>query len=340
MTDAVDQVVSGVSAGCILCGDAVAKLADLPDGVVDCCVTSPPYWGIRSYHTEGEIGQEWTPADYVARIVAVFEGVRRVLRDDGTAWIVMGDAYYTGNRPGKHVDKGHIGGYANGEVPGGRNTANRRLPPKEAAKIGLKPKDLVGVPWMVAFALRSAGWWLRSEIIWDKPNPMPVTVHDRPVRSHDTIFLLSKSLRYYYDEAAIFEDAVEPCSGKVVGGQKYQAEGSGITHSHRFGWAYTNRGKRRKRSVWHLATQPYRGDHYATFPEKLVEPCVEAGSRVGGIVLDPFVGAGTTLKVAAGLGRRYIGIDINKGYCEQAADRVHGRLFGAVADGGSTEVGT
>lgn len=334
----------------ILVGDAREQLRTLPDQSVQTCITSPPYWGLRNYGVEGQMGQEATVTEYVERLVAVFREVKRVLRDDGTLWLVIGDSFYNdgkwgGATGGKHAKALH------GE-PVGR--LRRRT--------GLKPKDLVGIPWRVAFALRDDGWYLRSDVIeevelycpcgcgyvleeriwrysqdrsilWKKPNPLPESVTDRPTRSHEYIFLLSKHARYYYDAVAIREPARDgshtrnaPYALTVPGQSPHQGlhRDKQRCHGRRHAgfnarWDAMTRAEqganvRNKRDVWTVATQPFAGGHSATFPDALVEPMVLAGCPVGGTVLDPFAGSGTTLAVATRLGRHAVGIELNPAY--------------------------
>jgi DNA modification methylase len=306
-------------------GDCLDVLRELPAEFVHCCVTSPPYWGLRDYGHDGQIGLEQTPDEYVARMVAVFREVRRVLRDDGTLWLNLGDSY-AANRT-----------Y---QVPQTRN-ANHDYGDSNATVVpdGLKPKDLVGIPWRVAFALQADGWWLRSDIIWSKPNPMPESVTDRPTKSHEYVFLLTKSARYFFDAAAIREPATfygpngangsrpeSPHSGQMLArsGNKNRKPnpaavlGNGDT-SHGIPWEGFDRNAR---SVWEIATQPYAEAHFATFPQELPRRCIAAGSPAGGTVLDPFMGSGTTALVARNLGRNSIGIELNSDYCALAARRL------------------
>lgn len=251
----------------ILTGDALERLAELEDGSVQCVVTSPPYWGLRDYGIDGQLGLEKTPEEYVGKLVEVFREVRRVLRDDGTLWLNLGDSYandtkWGGSSGGKHV-----------EALYGKTGVGR-----QKVTTGLKPKDLVGIPWRVAFALQ-ADWYLRSDIIWSKPNPMPESVTDRPTKAHEYLFLLTKSARYYYDEAAIREDAVK------IGSPNHLQGGSGERAGTRDGLRgaqWDQEAGRNKRSVWTIATQPFPEAHFATFPPKLVEPCVLAGTSARG----------------------------------------------------------
>lgn len=257
-------------------GDAYRVLCGLPSQICQIAVTSPPYWGLRDYDSPGQIGSEDKIDDYVAALVLVFRELRRVLRDDGTFWLNIGDCYTSGGRKWR--------------APDSKNPA-RAMSYRPPTPQGLKPKDLVGVPWRVAMALQSDGWYLRSEIIWHKPNPQPESVKDRPTRAHEKIFLLSKSERYFYDSEAIKERGVNGVS-------------------------------RNKRSVWEVPTEPLSETHFATFPTKLIEPCILAGSKVGDLVIDPFLGSGTTGLVAALNGRSFVGIDLKREYIEIARRRL------------------
>lgn len=296
-------------------------LAQLEDGSVHCVVTSPPYWGLRDYGQDGQIGLEPTPELYVEHIVGVFREVRRVLRDDGTLWLNLGDCYSTNPKGPNGDDKSTL------SPSGVRVQRATHLNGRRA--LGLKPKDLVGIPWRVAFALQADGWWLRSDIIWSKPNPMPESVTDRPTRAHEYVFLLSKRARYYYDADAIREPHTDKLGterfqgGNGVSRSDYKAKtqgwnGGGMVHRHR---EYNSAG-RNKRSVWEIATQPFPGAHFATFPEALVKPCILAGSPEGGTVLDPFAGSGTVGVVAQKAGRKAVLIDVNPDYCDMMRDRL------------------
>ena len=383
-------------------GDCREVLKTLADCSVNCCVTSPPYYGLRDYGHDGQIGLEKTPEAYVAELVTVFEEVRRVLRADGTLWLNLGDSY------SRAPEKGGSG------TPNGRNVPEMAYGLAQSAKIGssdgrvgradrpgtraasetLKPKDLIGIPWRVAFALQAAGWWLRSEIIWHKPNPMPESVTDRPTKSHEQIFLLAKSERYFYDAAAIMEQQAEvsaarllrgvSASNKLVNGSPGQTphtvhqerpnigrggksafrgqghflDGKGPANregrdmknigcarreeattatlydkkstagrlamlrqqARENGGEYGN-GTRNKRSVWTVSTKPYREAHFATFPTDLITPCILAGCPVGGVVLDPFGGSGTTGEVAEAHGRHSVLIELNPAYVKLSEKR-------------------
>ena len=307
-------------------GDCISALKELSDGSVNCCVTSPPYYGLRDYGVDGQIGLEETPDEYVAKLVDVFREVRRVLRDDGTVWLNLGDSYCAqGNRSGNN-------GYNDGR-------ANRHARFNAPTPAGLKPKDLIGIPWRVAFALQSDGWYLRQDIIWSKVNPMPESVTDRCTKAHEYIFLMSKSAKYYYDHEAIKEDAMPDASIRDRDTTKLnncfgRSKMSGLKHN-----AYE---KRNKRSVWTVTTKPYKGAHFATFPQDLIIPCILAGCPNGGLVLDPFGGSGTTGYVAREHGRKSILCELNAEYIELAKDRFmqevfdFGALCGTVGGDGTT----
>ena len=275
------------------------------------CVTSPPYFGLRDYGHPGQIGLEQTPEEYIAAMVEVFRCVRDVLADDGTLWLNIGDSYAATTRNLGRNDAGRnfTGGGGNKEGSGnpGRQGSAR------ANMSGLKPKDLIGIPWMLAFALRADGWYLRQDIIWHKPNPMPESVRDRCTKAHEYVFLLSKSPRYFMDP----EGLKEPATGRAPGniGHKYAQEGVYATQNPQARLAACGaRETRNRRSVWTVATRPYKGAHFATFPPALIEPCILAGSRPGDIVLDPFMGSGTTAAVALQHGRQYLGCELNPAY--------------------------
>lgn len=309
----------------VLEGDARQVLATLPDASAQCCVTSPPYFGLRDYGHAGQIGLEPTPDEYVAQMVAVFREVRRVLREDGTLWLNLGDTYAGGGRGGNPATspwKGFVG-----------NTAREAAVTKVAGEDrlwGMKPKDLLGIPWRVAFALQADGWWLRSDIIWHKPNPMPESVTDRPTKAHEYVFLLAKSQRYYYDAGAIAEEASPDMQRRAAlghtrgGGGKVDAsrnDESTLRGEH--AKAITG-DSRNARTVWPIATQPYKGAHFATMPPSLAERCIKAGTKRGDMVLDPFGGAGTTGLVADRLGRDATLIELNPTYAALARERIKG----------------
>jgi len=253
-------------------GDALAVLQRLPSNSIQCAVTSPPYWGLRDYLIAEQIGLEPTLPQFLQRLRAIFEEVRRVLRDDGILWLNIGDGYTSGNRGWRAPDK--------------KNPA-RAMAGRPDTPEGLKPKDLQGIPWRLAFALQDDGWYLRADIVWNKPNAMPESVKDRPTRAHEYLFMFTKDERYYYDRCAIQEPNGRNC-----------------------------------RSVWNINTQAYSGAHFATFPPKLVEPCIKASTKPGDFVLDPFFGSGTVGVVARDLGRRYVGIELNPDYVALAAQRL------------------
>ena len=340
----------------IIVGDALKELRKLPDESAQCCVTSPPYWGLRDYGVAGQLGLEDTPALYVERMVEVFREVRRVLKDDATLWLNLGDSYAgSGKGPSNSMDRPS------------KCMSNVAAAPNRWLSVekGLKGKDLIGIPWRVAFALQADGWWLRSDIIWAKPNCMPESVTDRPTRSHEYLFLLAKSERYHYDADAIKEPAIYHVEGAHGSTTARKARASADTKSfpadgrngirpagfkdatafngknrrsdkQRGHWrihqGFNDRwdamerdeqcsGMRNKRDVWTIAPAQFREAHFATFPEKLVEPCVLAGCPVGGVVLDPFGGSGTTGMVALRLGRSATLIELNPAYAAMCAER-------------------
>jgi DNA modification methylase len=440
----VAAVLAGESNGCIINGDCLERLREIPDGSVQCCVTSPPYWGLRSYgvpptawpppdnealarlyapgeacegHVWGDAmprpgtesrngegggscfegredkaainaamtraprkrspsdikdpnskqatsrasawdsdasggqycqrcgawlgcyGLEPTPELYVWHTVLIFREVRRVLREDGTLWLNLGDSYVGGkgqsgskgaehqakrNESGESLNKAHqtLGG------PKDTKPTDSRAMMRQS---GLKPKDLVGVPWRVAFALQADGWWLRQDIIWAKPNPMPESVTDRCTKAHEYIFLMSKAASYYYDHEAVREPVAEVSIARSKYGwncdrpsTKNASMGGGGIHTEKMGTRFVNPAGRNKRSVWTVATQPYRGAHYAVFPPKLITPCILAGCPAGGVALDPFIGSGTTGMVCVQHGRRYLGIELKPDHVEQAYGRISG----------------
>jgi DNA modification methylase len=340
------QRIPTVTRAALYCGDALAVLKTLPAESVQCCVTSPPYWGLRDYGVTGQLGLEGTPEGYVQNMVDVFGWVRRVLRDDGILWLNLGDSYAGSwgaqSRPNGNDLKSNLEG---GSPLSARQIAAH---PKETQTgslkntPGMKAKDLIGLPWRVAFALQADGWWLRSDIIWSKPNPMPESVTDRPTKAHEYVFLLSKSATYYYDADAIAEEAEYREDARAfgeAGGARHGDEGRTYRPSVKRGGfnGKTNalsgreafrafRMTRNARTVWDIATQPYAQAHFATFPEELARRCILAGSRPGDHVLDPFGGSGTVAQVATGNGRESIYIDLNPAYVELAKQRI-GPMF-------------
>ncbi len=313
-------------------GDCLDVLPQLPEKSINCCVTSPPYWGLRDYGVEGQLGLEETPDEYVSKMVDVFREVRRVLHDDGTLWLNLGDCFNAYN-----------GGAGPGSTISNTQTDQRpHLPSGYGLRCkSLKPKDLIGIPWRVAFALQADGWYLRSDIIWHKPNPMPESIKDRPTRSHEYIFLLSKSRQYYYDHKAIQEPARHDAKGKVPSGWD---TGPGSHHKKRGRYTSGNKERsenqqpggrssfsatvpwegltRNKRSVWTIPSQPFSGAHFATFPPNLIKPCILAGCPAAGTVLDPFGGAGTTAVAALQYDRLATLCELNPEYITIAKERI------------------
>lgn len=318
-------------------GDALSVLKTLPSQSIQTCVTSPPYFGLRDYGMFGQIGLEETPEAFTQKLVDVFREVRRVLKDDGTLWLNLGDSYAGSGKGGQSSEK--------------RSENWQPEYGNKGKRYGLKPKDLIGIPWRVAFALQADGWYLRQDIIWHKPNPMPESVTDRCTKAHEYIFLLSKSPKYYFDNEAIQEPAKYWGERDRTNG-KYHNEGTGLRpHSGLTGVRADKRAgkgriayegkrtedttgangqesfvsiseKRNKRSVWTITTKPYKGAHFATFPSDLIEPCILAGAPLSGLVLDPFLGSGTTAAVAKSLGRQYVGIELNPEYIKLANKRI------------------
>lgn len=315
----------------IITGDALKSLKQLPDGCCDVCVTSPPYYMLRDYNSIGQIGHEQTPEEYIKKLVNVFREVRRVLKDDGTLWLNIGDSYATrsGCQPPTNTKNscGHMA---------------KRVPPH------YKAKDLIGIPWTLALALRADGWYLRQDIIWHKTNCLPESVKDRCTKAHEYVFLFSKKSRYYFDADAISEPIADSSIKRYMqnieaqegsnriqsktngnmkaclprfGGEKYKNNGQG-EHRTKSGNGYIPTLRRNKRSVWAISVSHFKGAHFATFPEALVRPCVLAGSRKGGTVLDPFAGSGTTGAVAIQEGRDFIGIEINPEYSNMCESRI------------------
>ena len=311
--------------GVILVGDTRAVLPTLDAGSVRCCVTSPPYFGLRDYGHDGQIGLEHTPDAYVAELVAVFREVRRVLADDGTLWLNLGDSYSFSGRGGGGKQDTNVGSAAAG--------------PTDVD--GIAPKNLLGIPWRVAFTLQADGWYLRSDIIWAKPNPMPESVRDRPTKSHEHLFLLAKSPRYFYDAAAIAEPSVATDLHNQTGTCRTGIPGQPDQTGNRAQKKRTVRESidtngggqgtgtmeypafiRNKRDVWTIPTQPFPGAHFAVMPEARVEPCFLAGSAPGDTVLDPFAGAGTVGLVALRHRREFVGVELNEEYAEMARRRM------------------
>ncbi len=327
----------------IICGDALTILKTLPDQMVNCCVTSPPYWGLRDYNIKGQLGLEPTVEEYITKIVEVFQEVKRVLQNNGTLWLNLGDSYTAGKPRTEEV-------CTNGGMRWANAQSKIRAP-------DLKPKNLVGIPWRVAFALQAEDWYLRSDIIWAKPNPMPESVTDRPTKAHEYLFLLSKSQQYYYDADAIKEPSVYTGPNNGVGfghgtdkekrardrvrgsrgvinnppnsdirksGNKERKYGAdrGSLNTHMGGSVPWEGNTRNKRTVWTVPTQPFPEAHFATFPPKLIEPCILAGCPAGGMVLDPFMGSGTTAMVAIQYSRNYLGIELNPKYIKIAEKRL------------------
>ena len=295
-------MITEIETDTIINRDALCALRELPDESVNCAVTSPPYYALRDYGLDAQIGREDTPGEYISRLVAVFHELKRVLRSDGTFWLNIADTY---------CGTGSKGAYG-------------------------KQKDLIGIPWLLAFALRSDGWYLRSDIIWQKDNPMPESVKDRPTRCYEHVFLLTKSKSYYYDAAAIAEPIAPTTAARYRTGRgadhKYagevpgQGKVQGINRA-RSGGYYDDAlipTMRNKRDVWLINTVPYKGGHFAAYPPKLAETCILAGCPKGGIVIDPFFGSGTTGLAAKALDRHYIGIELNMEYCALARARIGG----------------
>jgi DNA modification methylase len=338
----------------IIQGDVLEMIKTLSDASIDCCVTSPPYYGLRDYGHAGQIGLEQTPEEYVAKLVAVFHEVRRVLKTEGTLWLNLGDSYngstgtggINGNlgARGNQTQKSNAGFFINRA----KDRTTKRWGGGQNKVIGLKPKDLIGIPWMVAFALRTDGWFLRQDIIWAKPNPMPESVTDRCTKSHEYVFLMAKSQKYFYDAEAIKERRriVEEIPTKIADTEEIKMQRNadvrktgnkeGYKESHTTG---TRTGGNlsaaykgvnwdvegvNKRSVWNVPTHPYNEAHFAVFPEKLIEPMVIAGCPKGGTVLDPFSGAATTGVVCKKMNRNYIGIELNPKYVEISERRLNG----------------
>lgn len=325
-------MTSGIHGVTVLLGDARERLKELPDASAHCCVTSPPYFGLRDYGVDGQMGLEATPAEYVAGMVAVFREVRRVLRDDGTLWLNLGDTY-NNNPSTSNIPRAEQGnGSGAFQIPPEKHVQANRAKPNKAQPLieqGIKKKDLIGIPWRVAFALQEDGWYLRQDIIWHKPNPMPESVRDRCTKAHEYLFLLSKGPRYHFDADVI----AEPLSDNpVTRARNNRADkgvvgatalhGTGIGQSGNGGFERAAAKTRNKRSVWSVPTRPFPEAHFATFPPALIEPCILAGCPVGGTVLDPFGGSGTTAGVALKHARKAILCELNPDYLNLMAARI------------------
>lgn len=296
----------------ILAGDCIESLRKLPDASVNCCVTSPPYFGLRDYGCDGQIGLEERPEEFVGKLVAVFREVRRVLKDDGTCWVNMGDSYFSKQNSNRNGISGSLGGSVRG---GGEYKTQKR----NAGETMCKEKDLIGIPWMLAFALRADGWYLRQDIIWHKPNPMPESVTDRCTKAHEYIFLLSKSKQYYFDNDSIRTPLKETTKKRVESGWNCEranisAEGNQAIKVEKMGTRFAPEKGANKRSVWTVNTHSYKEAHFATYPPELITPCILAGCPEGGTVIDPFGGSGTTAQVAMENGRNAILCELNPEY--------------------------
>jgi DNA modification methylase len=324
--------------------DCLEGMKELPANSVDCCVTSPPYFGLRDYGHEGQIGLEETPEQYVDKMVEVFEQVKWVLKPEGTLWLNLGDSYCASSTGSQGNNSSKLEGGKSTQIEAGKRPDKSRI-------AGVKQKDLIGIPWLVAFALRSAGWYLRQDIIWHKPNPMPESVTDRCTKAHEYIFLLSKSSKYYYDHEAVKIDALtfENRPAGVVRNRLYNYDSKENNNPEAYLRQKLNNridlngtdgfrdtgivrcgdpmdGKANKRSVWTVTTKPFSAAHFAAFPEDLIVDCIKAGCPENGTVLDPFMGAGTTALVARKLNRNYIGFELNKEYIKIAEKRLRDEL--------------
>jgi DNA modification methylase len=297
-------------------GDCLTFLKQMPDNFIDCCVTSPPYYGLRDYGVDGQIGLDETPEQYVQKLVEVFREVRRVLKPEGTLWLNLGDSYASST-------KGSGGPSSKQD-----SNAGSRYNPRKFNH-GVKEKDLMGIPWMVAFALRVDGWYLRQDIIWHKRNPMPESVTDRCTKSHEYIFLLAKSQKYYYDYEAIQEPSVAAGELRRFNDPKKIERGMGkipTGNESPDALPYEIKDNRNKRSVWTVNTKPYKDAHFAVYPEELIVDCIKAGCPENGTVLDPFMGAGTTGLVARKVNRNYVGIELNAEYIKIAEKRIYNEI--------------
>lgn len=298
MTIEIDKIINA---------ECLEHLRTMPDECLDCVVTSPPYYGLRDYGCDGQVGLEDTPEAYVQRLVDIFHEVKRCLKPEGTLWLNLGDSYATVTTAGRQQSKNPGVGANN---PNAQNSVPRVGTPQ-----GCKTKDLIGIPWMVAFALRADGWYLRQDIIWAKPNPMPEPIKDRCTKSHEYIFLLSKSPKYYFDYEKLQEPALY--AGDNRGSRKDSRRGKGMNSVSGKTGEFRN-----KRDVWNLTPKPSKEEHYAMYPEELVKYCIEAGCPEGGVVFDPFMGSGTTAAVAKKFDRHYYGTELNPKFYEIAARRL------------------
>jgi DNA modification methylase len=304
-----------IYSGGIFNGDALSVLKTIPSASAQTCITSPPYWALRDYGVSGQLGLEATPQEYIEKLIEIFREVKRVLKPNGTAWINIGDTYAQSPKKGEKF-KGSKMTWQN---------PNRLSSPE--IPFELKPKDLVGIPWRLAFALQADGWYLRQDIIWQKPNALPESVKDRCTKAHEYIFLLSKSEKYFFDNVSIKEPAIYKANGyqKARPSKKkgeFKAKGEPLPGQLPFRAIVEMRNKR---SVWTISTKPFKGAHFATFPKDVVEPCLFAGSKEGDLILDPFFGSGTVGVVAKKHKRKFIGIELNPEYCEIAKQRIYGR---------------
>lgn len=304
----------------IYCGNCIDVLKTFPDKSINCCITSPPYYGLRDYGVSGQIGNEDTPEQYIENLVGVFDEVKRILKDDGVLWLNLGDSWLGTGGDRKNPSNNKVFNDIQKQNPKeGRYKRNKNMKTS-----GIKCKDLIGIPWMAAFALREAGWYLRQDIIWAKGNPMPESVKDRCTKSHEYIFLLTKSRQYYFDNESIKEPRVS--SHGSGNKQRKQRPSSEILHKGNQAGSIPYDGNeilRNKRDVWNVNIKPCKEAHFATFPDTLIEPCVLAGCSEGGIILDPFMGAGTTGIVAKRNNRNYVGIELNPSYIQIAEKRIN-----------------